>query len=101
MNCSSINSSINHENLNYNASDQFKQSFSGPEEEQLSILEKKLNTYKGEKNELKNSLYYNYFYTIFYMLLFIILFSLLFTSYFSVKSNNSSSNISSNLNSKL
>jgi hypothetical protein len=98
MNCSSINSSINHENLNYNASDQFKQSFSGSEEEQLSILEKKLNTYKGEINELKNSLYYNYFYTMFYMLLFIILFSLLFTSYFSVKSNNSynrSSNISS------
>lgn len=104
MNCSSVNSSINHENLNYNVTDQFKQVFNTTQENELNNLEKKLNTYKGEKNELKNSLYYNYFYTMFYMLIFIISFSLLFTSYFNVKSNNSSnnsSNIFSSVNSKL
>lgn len=90
MNCSSVNSSINHENINYNVSSMFKQVFNKEQEDELNNLEKKLNTYKGEKESEEKRLFYNYLYATFYLILFIVLFSLLFTSYFNKKSSNTS-----------
>jgi len=104
MNCSSVNSSINYKNqdLNYNISSQFKKQFTDDQEKELNVLENKLNTFKGEKNDLEQKLFYNYLYTMFYMILFIVVFSLLFTSYFNNPSTNNSSGLnSSKLSNKL